>query len=203
MALDIYFTDPPHCGCGFMSVERVYSLLSSTGTSKADTFNTRQLILFPSVKFTCAGLILKWTVAGRYVSFGGATEVNLWRRLENSSTVYEKVGSMVTALSMMPRRSDSVYEFIPSTDVVAQPGDIVGLLIPNRAFRPMYDENTNTLYYWSKIHDENVFDTEEMMSSYGSLLITMEICKLILYCTAHEMYFCGITVIVYNDLCHI
>ena len=178
---------PADCGCGFMSEERVHALLTSTYDGDLDDFREKAQFLFPSLNFTCSGRIMKWIVVGRYRKFNGEfPELHLWRKLGNLSGLYKKINNTGTVLSVISEKDDDVYEFIPSTTLIAQPGDIVGLYTPNRPiFRPEYDENRNILYYWnsarqdrdSEDSEEDVFEIFDSRTSFGSPLITVEICK--------------------------
>ena len=171
-----------------MSVKRVRSLLSSTGRGYSDDiFRRRYSVLFPSLNFTCRVNISKWTVAAQYrdYSFPGDvyTELHLWRKLGNlSSTLYEKVNNTVTMMSVLSRssrRKDDIYEFTPTTTVVAEPGDIVGLFIPplRYPFRPLYERNSDILFYWSRETQDEYFDILDSERVYGSPLIAIEACK--------------------------
>ena len=181
-----------------MSAGRVYSLLTSTGDGDADNFKARDdslQILFPSLTFTCSGKILKWILTGRYRVFNDESpEISLWRMFGNSSSVYKKVNNTTTALlPLSGDREDGVYEFIPTTPVIAQAGDIVGLYIPeDSVFRPNYneddedddDDDGETLYYWNrdKENQDDYFDIKESRTRRGSPLITVEICKSHYHC---------------------
>jgi hypothetical protein len=171
-------TVPSDCGCGFMSVKRVRSLLSSTGRGYSDDiFRRESSVLFPSLNFTCRVNISKWTVAVGNSFRDVHTELHLWRKLGNlSSTLYEKVNNTVTMMSVLSRRSDNIYEFTPTTTVVAEPGDIVGLFI-SYSFRPLYERNSDMLYYWNRESQDEYFDILDSERGYGTPLITIEACK--------------------------
>ena len=53
--------DPPVCGCGFMSVERMRILLGWETVGSATNPDQRQQII-PDIKFTCDGMITKWII---------------------------------------------------------------------------------------------------------------------------------------------
>ncbi|CAI8008053.1 hypothetical protein GBAR_LOCUS5584, partial [Geodia barretti] len=173
-------TVPSDCGCGFMSVKRVRSLLSSTGRGYSDDiFRRRSSVLFPSLNFTCRVNISKWTVAAQYYHRDdpddGYIGLHLWRKLGNlSSTLYKKVNNTVTVMSVLSRtKREDIYEFTPTTTVVAEPRDIVGLFI-SYSFRPLYEKNNDILFYWSRETQDEYFDILDSVRGYGSPLITIE-----------------------------
>ena len=94
-----------------------------------------------------------------------------------SSTLYKKVNNTVTVMSVLSRtKREDIYEFTPTTTVVAEPRDIVGLFI-SYSFRPLYEKNNDILFYWSRETQDEYFDILDSVRGYGSPLITIEACK--------------------------
>ena len=183
------FTDVPGCGCGFMSVDRVYSLLSSTSPHRSNNIDRRTLLLFPSVTFKCAGEIVRWTVAGRFEEGGELfTELHLWRQMNNSSTLFERLNNSVTVLSHSSDETHvkSIHEFVPASPVVVQPGYILGIYVPDDSRDELeYDREGDTMFMLSKNNNNenqlnsDIFDIngDKVRERSGSPLITVEICK--------------------------
>ena len=59
--MSYFTTDPPGCGCGFMSVERM-RILRGLETVGSTTNPAQRRQITPDIKFTCDGMITKWIV---------------------------------------------------------------------------------------------------------------------------------------------
>jgi hypothetical protein len=145
-------TDPPDCGCGFMSVERIYALLRSTGMRK--DFNNRQII-FPDIMFSCSGEAVKWIVAEKWDDDEtNPPELQIWRLSEGSNNNYRKINS--TIISPDSREDDEVYEYTVDPPLPFQPGDILGVLQPGGSkLKVRYEEDGDSVYYYSKAGENN------------------------------------------------
>ena len=100
----------------------------------------KQHRLFPSIRFTSSGSITKWIVgAGTSSGSSSLSELQIWRQ---SGQVYTKVGStQLTAQS--PTSDPNVYEYILSTPLEFQEGDILGVYQNSgSSIVPYYQENT-------------------------------------------------------------
>ena len=143
--------DPADCGCGFMSEARVRALSKQVvpRTEELGAFFRNRLVLFPSLTFTCFGEVLGWIVSGRQTGNTGITEIQLWRQLEQSPNVYEKISS--ATVSPQQAEEDRVYEFDLNSRVYVQPGDILGIfhpLLPAKAdLRVEYEQDPKSVYY--------------------------------------------------------
>ena len=147
--------DPPDCGCGFMSVERVYALLN-TGMRK--DFNNRQMI-FPDITFSCSGEVVKWTVAEKWDEDKmNPPELQIWRRSEDSNNNYMKLNS--TIISPGSKEDDEVYEYTVNPPLPFQPGDILGVLQRDDSkLKVRYEKDGDSVYYYSEARENNeVFD---------------------------------------------
>ena len=85
----------------------------------------RQQRVFPDISFTCNGSITKWIVgAGTGGGSSPSSELQIWRRSGTDS--YTKVAStQLTAQS--PINNSNVYEYVPSSPLGFQEGDILGV----------------------------------------------------------------------------
>ena len=169
--------DPPDCGCGFMSVERVYALLRSTGMKK--DFNNRQMI-FPDIMFSCSGEVVKWIVAEKWDhNKMNPPELQIWRLSEGSNNNYMKLNS--TIISPDSEEDDEVYEYRVDSPLPFQPGDILGVLQPDGSkLKVRYEQGGGSLYYYSVAGENNeVFDISGTSISMKTdlPLVTVEIGK--------------------------
>ena len=80
--------------------------------------------VFPSIHFTCSGLLTKWIVGGKVGGSIGA-EIQIWRKNAGSDNDYTKVGFSV--LDTTDPDNDNVYEYIPNPPLEFQEGDILGV----------------------------------------------------------------------------
>ena len=174
--------DPPDCGCGFMSVERVYALLGipPLQTGDRNDFNNKQLI-FPNISFTCSGEVIKWIMAGKWKKGMKSEypELQIWR--SSGESTYQKEGS--TIISVTSREDDGVYEFPADPPLPFQPGDILGLRQPGGKSRLQvrYDDGGDSVYYATIANQNNdVFDISgsDVDTSTDIPLVTVEIGKL-------------------------
>ena len=168
-----------------MSAERVYAVVSSSRIHETSAFTESWLILFPSMRFTCTGEVLRWTV----VAQGGSGNNNrrqslpiIWRAKENSSTVFESIENAETSLSEpMAVRNSKLYEFTPNVPVVVEPGDMLGLHLMRPHLRIQYEEESEVAaeYYYKEEEESvaNVFSVNDLnvMAASGVPLITVEI----------------------------
>ena len=164
--------DPPGCGCGLMSVERVYALFEPSNSRRSrEAFRRRQLILFPSLTFSCSGKVLKWFVASRRLRWyqDSAPQLQLWRQI--NSTIYGKLNS--TVIFPESEENDDVYEIVLDTGVVVQPGDFLGMYIPARSSRLKfeYDEDSESLFYTHRYSFDDDDDDDDDYNDINVLLL--------------------------------
>jgi len=147
-----------------MSRDRVRDLSRVVGGSL--TTRERQQRIIPMINFTCSGSINKWTVAAEWN--GGGMHVNfpqleIWRIQSAGSNVYNRVGS--TRPGGAVENESEIYEFVPSTPLQFEPGDILGIFNPRR---PRLG-----IYYVDTIGPPNYHTTDEGTSpSTASFTIT-------------------------------
>ena len=85
------------------------------------------------INFTCSGSINKWTVAAEWD--GGGNNINfpqleIWRTQSAGSNVYNRVGFTLAEETI--RNDNQTYEFVLSTPLQFEPGDILGIFNPQR-----------------------------------------------------------------------
>ena len=173
-----------------MSVERVYALLDipplNLGSSATSDFDDQQA-LFPDIKFSCSGEVVKWIMAGKWRrNEMNHPQLQIWRLSEGSSTNYEKLYS--TIIDVDSKEDDNVYEYTVDYPLPFQPGDILGVLQPgNSELQVRYEQGGGSVYYSSRAGDNNdVFDiiSGESVSMETDLpLVTVEISKFLYYTT--------------------
>ena len=153
-------SDPPDCGCGFMSEERVYALnnIPPLNTGLRTDFDDQQMI-FPDITFTCDGDVVKWIMAGRWnFDHNQFPELQIWR-LSQGTTYTKQNGTSITADN---RESDDIYEYILTTPLPFQSGDILGILQPNNDISKLqvgYDGDGDSVYYHTGADVNNdIFD---------------------------------------------
>ena len=180
-----------------MSVERVYALLGipPLQTGYRREFNYWQLI-FPSIRFTCSGEVVKWIMAGRWR--GGNRdqfpELQIWR--VSGDTVYQKQNSIV--VSVTSQEDDDMYEFPVTPPLPFQPGDILGLRQPRGSdsrLQVRYDNGGDSVYYGTGANqNDDIFDISGsgVTTSTGIPLVTVEIGKL------HRLWFSVDNLICYS-----
>lgn len=147
---------------------------------------TQQQRIIPQLNFTCNGSLTKWIFAA---SWNGGNNHNLYPELQiwrpNSSDTYVKVQSSTVTLS---QNLTNRYEYIPSSPIKFQAGDIIGIFQPSQARSRLYMQ-----YYQGNIYSQLIsyyfqtrttsqfqsFSSTErrVMSEYILPLITVEISK--------------------------
>lgn len=150
---------------------------TTTKTTNYFPINAPSVVLLPSLTFTCSVTIVKWTVAGTHGNPSGpSAKIHLWRRIASRTSFYEMVDETETILS--PKKANNVNEFVPVDSLLAQPGDIVGIFIPeNPIFIPSYNsDDMETVYYWTVVdeHHPSLVNASNMTSERGGPLITVE-----------------------------
>ena len=164
-----FTTDPPGCGCGFMSVERM-RLLRGLETVGSDVNPARRQQITPDIKFSCDGMITKWIVGANMFDSSSSTlypELQVWRNIGND--VYQKRnGTFITIPSVSSNR---IYEYDDFSPIPFQAGDILGVFLPrDRDTRlRLLSETTNspTNYYLNTANfaSESPFDTIDIQST--------------------------------------
>ena len=162
-----------------MSAERVRALLPK-GMRKQ--FNNKQLI-FPSISFTCTGQVTKWIVSGKYEMMRtNHPELQIWR--PTGETTYEKRGSAIVQATS--EDGDKVYEFPVDSPLPFQPGDILGLLQPNKdnsRLQVRYRDGGDSVYYNIRAdQSSSMFNISGNDGKMGTPLVTVE-SKLLCYFT--------------------
>ena len=123
-------TDPPNCGCGFVTLDRINTLLTTDRQSFGPkTFFTQEQVIFPGTRFTESGHLLKWIVGGTYMtaSENFYPELQLWR--PTGSTTYQKLNGTIIAPPAEIR--SGIYEFPIVDPFPFQPGDVLGVFQPS------------------------------------------------------------------------
>ena len=178
------YPDPPDCGCGFMSVERMRILLGLDSVGEVVELNRRQQIT-PDMKFTCDGIITKWIIGGRWDGeLAFSPELQLWREIGNDT--YQKING--TLITIETERDKGVYEYDNFSPIPFQAGDILGVFVPRKElskFRLRSEGGHGpTNYFTETSHDVTIspFDTiylkqeaPQIQSEVYHPLITVEI----------------------------
>ena len=105
------------------------------------TVRDRQQRVFPDISFTCNGSTTKWIVgAGTGGGSSPSSEIQIWRR--SGADSYTKVAStQLTAQS--PSSNPNVYEYVHSSPLGFQEGDILGVYQrEDSSVVPYYQEST-------------------------------------------------------------
>ena len=162
-----FTTDPPGCGCGFMSVERM-RILHGLETVGSATNPARRQQITPDIKFTCDGMITKWIVGANWDSSDSFyPELQVWRNIGND--VYQKING--TVITTPTENSNRIYEYDNFSPIPFQAGDILGVFLPrDRDTRlRLLSETTNspTNYYLNTVNSasESSFDTIDIQST--------------------------------------
>ena len=88
----------------------------------------RQQRIIPMINFTCNGSINKWIVAARWDDRGDRTffpQLQIWRRSRTNNNMYTLVDSTPTMGAT--ENTSEIYEFVPSSSLQFQQGDILGV----------------------------------------------------------------------------
>ena len=169
MSDHVYSTDPPNCGCDFMSVDRISQLLNDFTTNIAgikDTVESWGQLIFPNAKFNCHGEVLKWIIGG---TCGGgrsndmSLEFQIWREVDNH--ILGRINS--TTVEQTASDLDSVFEFILDPPLLFQPGDMLGVF-QSRSSELEVDFNQlgSTLFYSiSTSQPLETFDTQQELGA--------------------------------------
>ena len=140
-----------------MSVERVYALnnIPPINTGDRRDFDDQQMI-FPDIKFTCDGNIVKWIMAGKWNNdHDQFPELQIWRLFQGTTT-YIRQSS--TTLMADTRQDDDIYEYSLTTTLSFQSGDILGILQPERddsRIQVTYDGDGQSVYYDTHADENN------------------------------------------------
>ena len=166
MGVLYYFTllDPPDCQYGFLSVERMRSIL---GTAGIKPIGSRQQIT-PDMKFTCDGMITAWIVGAEWNRINSLfPEFQVWRKIRCRK--YKKISGRVPELQTSVSFRINAYSVFPPMPVKS--GDILGMFIPKNSRLNLLSEKTNspTNYYLPTEDSEDssleIFDLEENVGS--------------------------------------
>ena len=177
-------TDPPDCGCGFMSVERMNRLLGIQVSTDKKTYKEKQLIM-PDIQFICRGEVVKWIMGGKWNNGQHYPELQIWR--PSGGTTYQRMSS--TTIAAAVKRDDNVYEFIPDPPIPFQPGDVLGVFQPskyNSRLQVDYDNDGSSVYYYIDTDEDQLvsshttFDTthEDVETQRALPLVSVEIGEL-------------------------
>jgi len=196
------YTDPPGCGCGFMTLERMYRLLGITMITRrrAKAYSGQQLV-FPDIRFTCSGEVVRWIMGGRWTERGDYyPQLQIWRPSGNG--VYHRLsGSNIS--TTVERDDDNVYEFVADPPSPFQSGDIVGVFQPQKGkLWVNYDTQGRSVNYYINIGNNevmpshNTIDTsdEDLQTSMALPLVSVEIGEptcVSKYCWAKVYVVCG------------
>ena len=138
-------SDPPDCGHGFVSVERMRLLLDIDSFAETEPIESRQQIT-PDMRFTCDGVITSWIIGADWNRSNSLfPEFQVWRNVWNN--MYQKIHGTVAELPT--RTTTSVYVFSDFQPVPVMAGDVLGIFTPNNSRLIPLSEKTSspTNYY--------------------------------------------------------
>ena len=115
-----------HCTSGYHNSERIQEWGEQSKQSIGAHAHQQ---LFPSIKFTCNGVLKQWILKAKRELQNSNNpvypELQIWRS-GTSSNNYRKVGS--SRIDMKPQnRQTQLYTFVPDPPLRFQSGDIFGL----------------------------------------------------------------------------
>ena len=154
--------DPPGCGCGFMSVERMRLLLNLDSVGGL-TYTERRQQITPDMRFTCDGMITKWIIGADWGTFSiYYPQLQVWRDVDDT---YQLIYG--TIIESPQKSSNRIYEYDNFSPIPVQAGDILGVFIPSTSISRLrlLSENRNgpTNYYLET--DLNVYDMLDIQDS--------------------------------------
>ena len=132
--------------------------------------------VFPDIKFTCDGSITKWIVgAGTGTGSSPSSELQIWRR--SGADSYTKVAyTQLTAQSSI--NNSNVYEYVPSSPLGFQEGDILGVYQrEDSSVIPYYQESTGPVNLRQSGEHDFALNclTTTQATEYDYPLVTVEI----------------------------
>ena len=146
--------------------------------------------LFPDIRFTCNGFLTKWIFGAQTQASGGRMpELQIWRLNSGSTNSYTKTNSSLITPNAVSG-SPNVHEYVPSTPLQFNVGDILGVHQP-----PMddpsqlvmyYQANTGPVNYRRNVNDPpNSFNAGSPINQYDYPLVSVEIItsKMLIYYT--------------------
>ena len=172
-------TDPPGCGRGFMSVERMRLILDIELHGNLVSTESRQQIT-PDMKFTCDGMITKWIITAFAQSEENQhPELQVWRNIGNNT--YQNINRTFIEPAILVDNSNSIYEYDSFSPIPVKSGDILGIFIPPAALsRLVLLSNSPTNYYLpTGQSNESPYDTINILVVEGEYwpIVTVEIGK--------------------------
>ena len=155
--------DPPGCGCGFISVERMRLLLNLDSISNPTLTERRQQIT-PDMRFTCDGMITKWIIGADWRSDSlFYPELQVWRNVGNDT--YQLIN--VTVIESPQESSNRIYEYDNFSPIPVQDGDILGVWIPSTNHSRLRllseDRNGPTNHYVVTDNVYEILDIQEVV----------------------------------------
>ena len=169
--------DPAGCtGTNFLTPEELRQRTLEVNINSVVVRDQQQRV-FPDITFTCNGSITKWIVgAGTGGGSSPPSELQIWRRTGQD---YTKVGS--TQLTAQNPNDSNVYEYIPSSLLGFQEGDILGVYQRDgSSIVPYYQESTGpeNLRQDGLVNSAPVNLTAPLLAAeYDYPLVTVEIGK--------------------------
>ena len=180
----IIFVDPPDCGCGFMSRERINSLMRDilvpSGVERDRSVNGIEIV-FPDINFLCSGHVNKFIMGATWKRENGhSPELQIWRPLGENT--YQKLSG--TTIAPVNMSNDGIYVFTVDPPVPYQPGDILGVFQPALSDSRLsvdFDIARSALNYYVPVEIDRVLPSlstidvngEGVMSQMGLPLITV------------------------------
>ena len=161
--------EPPDCGCGFMSVERMRWLLdidSMPDVVQTDGYQQ----LNPNMRFTCDGVITKWIIGAeirRHAENNLFPELQVWRPTNNNT--YQKInGTVIRGPYDSVEGNNIVFYNIISQPISVESGDILGVFEPQSSEgRPnrmalLSEANNSEVAYYIPTGDSEVSPYDEI-----------------------------------------
>ena len=163
-------------------------LTQNPGNNGDIQITSQEQAIFPNLRFTCSGVVVKWIVAGDYPRNNAYfPELQIWR--PTGTFMYQKLnGSTATAADEVDY---DIYEFTVDPPLPVQPGDVLGIFQPAVSISTLiveHDASVNSLHFYhfvgGGVTTSDTFidiNTGDWRSRTGLPLVSVEISKFTKY----------------------
>lgn len=161
-------------------------------TYTIDELSTRQQrqYIFPSIRFSCSGMITKWRFTSPDISEGnGRPEISVWRETGNSTGRHDKVSSQVLGRCPVEKVTVNTMDILIQENyanaslLTFERGDTLGLFVRRdniAQFRPyFYEAGEDVMSYHSLDRQSPIDSITESNERAESILpvLSIEICE--------------------------
>ncbi len=167
------------CLDGFPSITDRGNTCTSSSCPIQGISSSRQLILFPSMRITCNGMLVGLSVAGETGNREDYPILQIWRPTGPTSNEYERISEYTFPIGCT-QQPNNVWQCTVSPSIDVEVGDIIGIILPRNqqqqsAFRIYFTSPSSSTSYILGSTSASTFSVPGSTTASAQPVLTIDI----------------------------